>query len=100
MSRRASTSAPPKKNKGGRLGWCITKRMNMHDLSRDDDFCSYLLVEKIGNMSAGESPSGVPLVVHKMDAQRRLPRTDEQELLSIVRRVGHPHYPRFLPLTG
>ena len=55
--------------------------MNMQDLSRDDDFLSHLLVEKLGT---GE----VPLVVHKMDPSRRLPKQDPEELLQIVRRVS------------
>jgi histone-lysine N-methyltransferase SUV420H len=55
--------------------------MNMRDLSRDDDFLSHLLVEKLGT---GDS---IPLLVHKMDPSRRLPKTDANVLLNIVRRV-------------
>ena len=55
--------------------------MNMEDLSRDDDFLSHLLVEKLGT---GE----VPLAVHKMDPSRRLPKTNADDLLQIVRRVS------------
>ena len=55
--------------------------MNMRDLSRDDDFLSHLLVEKMGT-------GDVPLVVHKMDPTRRLPKTNAEELLQIVRRVS------------
>lgn len=54
--------------------------MNMRDLSRDDDFLSHLLVEKLGT-------GDVPLVVHKMDPSRRLPKTSADDLLEIVRRV-------------
>lgn len=54
--------------------------MNMRDLSKDDDFLSHLLVEKLGTGT-------VPLLVHKMDSTRRLPKTDAQELLGMVRRV-------------
>jgi histone-lysine N-methyltransferase SUV420H len=54
--------------------------MNMRDLSKDDDFLSHLLVEKLGT-------GGVPLLVHKMDASRRLPRTDATDLMKIVRRL-------------
>ncbi|KAJ6499190.1 hypothetical protein C8R45DRAFT_821212 [Mycena sanguinolenta] len=54
--------------------------MNMRDLSKDDDFLSHLLVEKLG---AGT----VPLYVHKMDSSRRLPKTDADDLLQIVRRL-------------
>ncbi|KAJ7680438.1 hypothetical protein DFH06DRAFT_973526 [Mycena polygramma] len=54
--------------------------MNMRDLSKDDDFLSHLLVEKLGT-------GGVPLLVHKMDSSRRLPKTDAEELLHIVRRL-------------
>ena len=55
--------------------------MNMHDLSRDDDFLSHLLVEKLGT-------GDVPLVVYKMDPSRRLPKTNAEELLNIVRKVS------------
>ncbi|KAF8633357.1 hypothetical protein AX17_004528 [Amanita inopinata Kibby_2008] len=54
--------------------------MNMRDLSKDDDFLSHLLVEKLG---AG----GVPLFVHKMDPSRKLPKTDANDLLQVVRRL-------------
>lgn len=63
------------------LVWRPTKIMNMRDLSNDDDFISHLLVEKLGT-------GAVPLYVHKMDPIRRLPKTDSQELLQIVRRVS------------
>ncbi|KAG6845900.1 hypothetical protein H0H87_000706 [Tephrocybe sp. NHM501043] len=63
------------------LDWRPTKIMNMRDLSKDDDFLSHLLVEKLGTGS-------VPLLVHKMDPTRRLPKTDAHELLAIVRRVS------------
>jgi histone-lysine N-methyltransferase SUV420H len=52
----------------------------MRDLSKDDDFLSHLLVEKLGT-------GAVPLHVHKMDSSRRLPKTDANVLLQIVRRV-------------
>lgn len=64
--------------------WRPTKIMNMRDLSRDDDFMSHLLVEKLGT-------GDVPLVVHKMDPGRRLPKTNAEELLQIVRRVSAPN---------
>jgi histone-lysine N-methyltransferase SUV420H len=57
--------------------------MNMRDLSKDDDFLSHLLVEKLGTGT-------VPLLVHKMDSSRRLPKTDADDLLHIVRRVRFP----------
>ncbi|TBU42836.1 hypothetical protein BD309DRAFT_1081132 [Dichomitus squalens] len=60
--------------------WRPTKIMNMRDLSRDDDFLSHLLVEKLGT-------GGFPLVVHKMDPSRRLPKTDPEDLMKIVRRL-------------
>jgi hypothetical protein len=63
------------------VAWRPTKVMNMRDLSRDDDFLSHLLVEKLGNGT-------VPLLVHKMDPSRRLPKTDAGELLRIVQRVS------------
>ena len=63
------------------LTWAPTRRlMNVGDLSRDDDFLSGLLVEKLGT-------EGVPLLVHKMDGSRRFPRVDAQDLFAIVRRV-------------
>lgn len=52
----------------------------MRDLSNDDDFISHLLVEKLGT-------GIVPLYVHKMDPGKRLPKTNTQELLQIVRRL-------------
>ena len=63
--------------------WRPTKIMNMRDLSRDDDFLSHLLVEKMGT-------GDVPLVVHKMDPTRRIPKTNADDLLLIVRRVRSP----------
>ncbi|KAG5353758.1 hypothetical protein C0989_002541 [Termitomyces sp. Mn162] len=62
------------------IQWRPTKIMNMRDLSKDDDFLSHLLVEKLGTGS-------VPLLVHKMDPTRRLPKVDAHELLAIVRRL-------------
>ncbi|THH19958.1 hypothetical protein EW146_g1309 [Bondarzewia mesenterica] len=68
--------------------WTYTKVMNFRDLSRDDDFISHLLVEKVGTR-------GIPLLVHKMDAARCLPKTNVEDLMAIVQRVvvckGHPH---------
>jgi [histone H4]-N-methyl-L-lysine20 N-methyltransferase len=55
--------------------------MNMRDLSKDDDFLSHLLVEKLGT-------GAVPLLVHRMDPSRRLPKTNADDLLQIVRRVS------------
>lgn len=66
--------------------WRPTKIMNMKDLSRDDDFLSHLLVEKLGTGS-------VPLVVHKMDPSRILPKSDADQLLQIIRRVRLPLCP-------
>ncbi|KIK98346.1 hypothetical protein PAXRUDRAFT_823951 [Paxillus rubicundulus Ve08.2h10] len=54
--------------------------MNMRDLSRDDDFLSHLLVEKLGT-------GNVPLCVHKMDSSRRLPKVPASDLLAVVRRL-------------
>ncbi|PPQ63493.1 hypothetical protein CVT24_005150 [Panaeolus cyanescens] len=62
------------------LTWRPTKIMHMRDLSKDDDFLSHLLVEKLGTGT-------VPLLVHKMDASRRLPKTDSADLVKIVRRL-------------
>lgn len=55
--------------------------MNMRDLSRDDDFLSHLLVEKLGT-------GNVPLCVHKMDPSRRLPKVPTNDLMAIVKRVS------------
>ncbi|KZT04673.1 uncharacterized protein LAESUDRAFT_760966 [Laetiporus sulphureus 93-53] len=60
--------------------WRPTKVMNMRDLARDDDFLSHLLVEKLGT-------GDVPLVVHKMDANRTIPKANPDELLVIVKRL-------------
>ena len=65
----------------GAIAWKPTKIMNMRDLSKDDDFLSHLLVEKLGT-------GAVPLYVHKMDPSRKFPKTDAEDLLQIVRRVG------------
>jgi len=54
--------------------------MNVHDLARDDDFLSHLLVEKLGT-------GDIPLLVHKMDPARRLPKTNPEDLMAITRRV-------------
>ena len=63
------------------LTWRPTKIMHMRDLSKDDDFISHLLVEKLGT-------GIVPLLVHKMDSSRRLPKTNTVDLMRIVRRVS------------
>ncbi|KZS98162.1 hypothetical protein SISNIDRAFT_134090 [Sistotremastrum niveocremeum HHB9708] len=63
----------------GEVAWSSTSNMNMRDLSRDDDFLSFMLVEQLGTDS-------FPLVVHKMDPSRRLPRHDPKEILNIVQR--------------
>lgn len=63
--------------------WRPTKIMNMRDLSRDDDFLSHLLVEKLGT-------GAVPLIVHKMDGSRTIPKANPDELLAIVRDVSTP----------
>ena len=54
--------------------------MKVQDLARDDDFLSHLLVEKLGT-------GDIPLLVHKMDPSRRLPKTSPQDLMAIIRRV-------------
>ncbi|KAF9263230.1 hypothetical protein L218DRAFT_1077241 [Marasmius fiardii PR-910] len=64
----------------GVIAWRPTKIMNMRDLSKDDDFLSHLLVEKLGT-------GNVPLLVHKMDPSRRLPKVPAQDLLDVVRRL-------------
>ena len=67
--------------RGAPLTWRPTKIMNMRDLSRDDDFLSHLLVEKLGT-------GNVPLCVHKMDPSRRLPKVPASDLMTVVRRVS------------
>lgn len=52
----------------------------MLDLARDDDFLSHLLVEKLGT-------GDIPLLVHKMDPTRRLPKTNPDDLMAIIQRV-------------
>ncbi|KAG6378244.1 hypothetical protein JVT61DRAFT_13950 [Boletus reticuloceps] len=52
----------------------------MRDLSKDDDFLSHLLVEKLGT-------GNVPLCVHKMDPSRRLPKVPTSDLMATVRRL-------------
>jgi histone-lysine N-methyltransferase SUV420H len=63
------------------ISWQLTKIMNMRDLSKDNDFLSHLLVEKLGT-------GADPLLVHKMNLSRRLPKTNADDLLQIVRRVS------------
>lgn len=72
------------------MTWRPTKIMNMRDLSKDDDFLSHLLVEKLGTGS-------VPLYVHRMDPSRRLPKVDAGDLMATVRRVGNSSL--FLPFA-
>lgn len=55
--------------------------MNVRDLSNDDDFLSHVLIEKLG---AGV----VPLLVHRMDQARSLPKTKTEDLLAIVHKVS------------
>jgi hypothetical protein len=62
------------------IPWRPTTTMNVRDLSNDDDFLSHILVEKIG-------ASVVPLLVHRMDSNRRLPKTNADQLLAIVHKV-------------
>ena len=80
MSPSPKAKSPPLKA-SSKITWRPTKIMNMRDLSKDDDFLSHLLVEKLGTCN-------VPLLVHKMDPTRRLPKTDARLLLGIVRRVS------------
>ncbi|KAN0111356.1 hypothetical protein V8E52_008631, partial [Russula decolorans] len=63
-----------------RTKWRSTKVMKVQDLARDDDFLSHLLVEKLGT-------GHIPLLVHKMDPSRRLPKTSPQDLMAIIRRL-------------
>jgi histone-lysine N-methyltransferase SUV420H len=71
---------PSSHKKPARTKWRSTKVMKVQDLARDDDFLSHLLVEKLGT-------GDIPLLVHKMDASRRLPKTSPQDLMAIIRRV-------------
>ncbi|RXW16770.1 hypothetical protein EST38_g9075 [Candolleomyces aberdarensis] len=76
----ASSSSSTPVLQTGTQSWRPTKIMNVHDLSKDDDFLSHLLVEKLGTGT-------VPLVVHKMDSSSKLPKTDANDLMRIVRRL-------------
>ncbi|KAH9040759.1 hypothetical protein EDB85DRAFT_2140421 [Lactarius pseudohatsudake] len=76
----AISSTSSRHKKPVRTKWRSTKVMNMHDLARDDDFLSHLLVEKLGT-------DNVPLLVHKMDPSRRLPKTNPDDLMAIIRRL-------------
>ncbi|KAF8274507.1 hypothetical protein EI94DRAFT_1696035 [Lactarius quietus] len=76
----AISSSSSRHKKQFRTKWRSTKVMNMHDLARDDDFLSHLLVEKLGT-------DNVPLLVHKMDPSRRLPKTNPDDLMAIIRRL-------------
>lgn len=77
----ATANVSSSQSRGTPLTWRPTKIMNMSDLSKDDDFLSHLLVEKLGT-------GAVPLLVHKMDPSRRLPKTNVEDLMLIVRRVS------------
>ncbi|KAI0320906.1 hypothetical protein OF83DRAFT_1102360 [Amylostereum chailletii] len=77
-----ASATPPTASSKGPPVWHTTKKMNMADLSRDDDFLSHLLVEKLGTQN-------VPLLVHKMDPTRRLPKTSPEDLMNIVRRLAN-----------
>ncbi|KAI0278485.1 hypothetical protein BGY98DRAFT_533986 [Russula aff. rugulosa BPL654] len=66
--------------KPARTKWRSTKVMKVQDLARDDDFLSHLLVEKLGT-------GDIPLLVHKMDPSRRLPKTSPQDLMAIIQRL-------------
>lgn len=74
----------------GGLMWRPTKIMHIEDLPKDDDFLSHLLVEKLGT-------GAVPLLVHKMDPSRRLPKTHSSDLMKIVRRVRGSYQSVFVP---
>lgn len=76
----ATANGSSTRARGTVLIWRPTKIMNMGDLSKDDDFLSHLLVEKLGTGT-------VPLLVHKMDPSRRLPKTNAEDLMQIVRRL-------------
>lgn len=76
----ATANGSSTRARGTVLIWRPTKIMNMCDLSKDDDFLSHLLVEKLGT-------GAVPLLVHKMDPSRRLPKTNAEDLMQIVRRL-------------
>ena len=75
-----ASSSSTSRSSSSTLTWRPTKVMHMRDLSKDDDFLSHLLVEKLGT-------GIVPLLVHKMDSSRRLPKTNTLDLMRIVRRV-------------
>jgi len=82
---------PSRHRKAARTKWRSTKVMKVQDLARDDDFLSHLLVEKLGT-------GDIPLLVHKMDSSRRLPKTSPQDIMAIIRRVRFI-FPSPLPLA-
>ena len=66
--------------------------MHIQDLPKDDDFLSHLLIEKLGTGT-------IPLLVHKMDPSRRLPKAQSADIMGIVRRVRFHSLFVFLVLT-
>ena len=82
-SKKSPSVADPMTTPSAGVAWKYTKVMNMRDLSRDEDYLSHLFVEKLGSLG-----SSTPLVVHKMDPLRRLPKTDACSILAIVQRVS------------
>ncbi|KAH7100004.1 hypothetical protein BKA62DRAFT_269667 [Auriculariales sp. MPI-PUGE-AT-0066] len=59
--------------------WRKMEKMNMRDLSRDDDFLSSMLIESLGT---GDEP----LTVHKMDLTHKIPAHEPTEVLEIVQK--------------
>ena len=74
-------SRPPVVHVRAPIAWRPTKIMHIQDLPKDDDFLSHLLIEKLGTGTV------VPLLVHKMNPSRRLPKADPADLMNIMRRV-------------
>lgn len=88
MARKPKTSSPSCDSVANALAaivWKYTKSMNMRDLARDDDYLSHLFIEKIGSLVSGH-----PMLVHRMDPRRRLPKTEVAGILAIIHRVCIP----------
>ena len=81
MGRKISKPSPEPGPVIKEVPWKFTKCMNARDLSRDDDYLSHLFIEKISGIGA------TPLLVHRMDPERILPKTDTASIFAIVQSV-------------
>lgn len=81
MGRKTSKRSPDPEATVAWVPWKFTKCMNARDLSRDDDYLSHLFIEKISGVCAA------PLLVHRMNPERLLPKTNTQAVFNIIQRV-------------